>query len=56
MKSTDIWTNHPNPKFLPMCKNGDSCHESAPEEVKLAHRDSKVARKEVKFLQNYVNI
>lgn len=30
MKPTDIWTNHPNPKFLPMCHNGDSCHEPAP--------------------------
>lgn len=30
MKPTDIWTNHSNPKFLPMCKNGDPCHESAP--------------------------
>lgn len=30
MKPTDIWTNHPDPKFKPMCKNGDSCHESAP--------------------------
>lgn len=30
MKPTDIWTNHPNPKFKPMCKNGDFCHESAP--------------------------
>ena len=30
MKPTDIWTNHPNPKFLPMCKNGDPCHASAP--------------------------
>lgn len=30
MKPTDIWTNHPNPKFLPMCKNGDLCHVSAP--------------------------
>lgn len=30
MKPTDIWTNHPNPKFLPMCKNGDPCHEPAP--------------------------
>ena len=30
MKPTDIWTNHPNPKFKPMCKNGDSCHVSAP--------------------------
>lgn len=30
MKPTDIWTNHPNPNFKSMCKNGDSCHESAP--------------------------
>ena len=29
MKPTDIWTNHPNPKFKPMCKNGDPCHEKA---------------------------
>lgn len=30
MKPTDIWTNHPNPQFLPPCKNGMPCHESAP--------------------------
>lgn len=30
MKPTDIWTNHPNPKFKPICHNGDKCHESAP--------------------------
>ena len=30
MKPTDIWTNHPNPQFKPMCKNGDGCHEAAP--------------------------
>lgn len=30
MKPTDIWTNHPNPNFKPICKNGDSCHVSAP--------------------------
>lgn len=30
MKPTDIWTNHPNPDFNPMCKNGDPCHASAP--------------------------
>ena len=30
MKPTDIWTNHPNPNFKPMCKNGDDCHEKAP--------------------------
>lgn len=30
MKPTDIWTNHPNPNFKPMCKNGDTCHVRAP--------------------------
>lgn len=30
MKPTDIWTNHPSPKFKPMCKNGEPCHEPAP--------------------------
>ena len=30
MKPTDIWTNHPNPNFIPPCKNGDPCHASAP--------------------------
>lgn len=30
MKPTDIWTNHSDPKFKPMCKNGAPCHVSAP--------------------------
>ena len=30
MKPTDLWTNHPDPKFKPMCKNGAPCHVSAP--------------------------
>lgn len=30
MKPTDLFTNHPNPKFKPPCKNGDPCHEAAP--------------------------
>ena len=30
MKPTDIWTNHPDPEFKPMCKNGDPCHQAAP--------------------------
>lgn len=31
-KPTDIWTNHPDPKFKPVCHNGnkDCHHESAP--------------------------
>ena len=30
MKPTDIWTNHPDPKFKPPCHNGDPCHEPSP--------------------------
>lgn len=30
MKPTDIWTNHPNPQFKPMCHKGDPCHVRAP--------------------------
>ncbi len=30
MKPTDLWTNHPKPRFKKMCKNGDTCHVSAP--------------------------
>ena len=29
-KPTDIWTNHPDPKFKPACKRGAPCHVSAP--------------------------
>jgi site-specific DNA-cytosine methylase len=29
-KPTDIWTNIPNPNFIPPCKPGSSCHEAAP--------------------------
>lgn len=30
MKPTDIWTNHPDPRFKPPCHNGDPCHVAAP--------------------------
>ena len=30
MKPTDIWTNHPDPKFKTPCHIGDPCHEPAP--------------------------
>lgn len=29
-KPTDIFTNHPNPKFKPVCKKNATCHEKAP--------------------------
>lgn len=34
MKPTDIFTNHPDPGFKPMCKNGDPCHARAPRGAK----------------------
>ena len=33
-KPTDIWTNHPNPCFKPICKRGASCHISSPRHSK----------------------
>ena len=29
-KPTDLWTNHPDPKFKPACKRGSPCHDAAP--------------------------
>ena len=34
MKPTDLWTTVKNWKPRPLCKNGDSCHESAPRGAK----------------------
>lgn len=34
MKPTDIWTNHPDPKFILPCKNGMECHARAPRGAK----------------------
>lgn len=34
MKPTDIFTNHPDPRFKPPCHNGDPCHISAPRGAK----------------------
>ncbi len=44
MKPTDIWTNHPGPNFKPMCKNGDSCHISAPRGAKTGTQGLKGSR------------
>lgn len=44
MKPTDIWTNHPDPCFKPMCKNGDPCHEPAPRGSKTGTQGLKGAR------------
>ena len=44
MKPTDIWTNHPNPQFKPMCRNGDPCHVRAPRGAKTGTQGLKGAR------------
>ena len=44
MKPTDIWTNHPNPKFKPACKNGDPCHVPAPRGSQTGTQGIKGAR------------
>ena len=44
MKPTDIWTNHPDPQFLPVCKNGMPCHEAAPRGSKTGTQGLKTAK------------
>lgn len=60
MKPTDIWTNHPQPKFKPMCKNGDPCHEAAPRGSKTGTQGLKGSRERSvipeKLCQHIVNI
>lgn len=43
MKPTDIWTNHHDPMFKPMCHNGDPCHEKAPRGAKTGTQGLKGA-------------
>lgn len=60
MKPTDIWSNHPNPQFKPMCKNGDPCHEAAPRGSKTGTQGFKgsVARSVIpkELCEHIVNI
>lgn len=60
MKPTDIWTNHPNPKFKPVCKNGDSCHDAAPRGSKTGTQGLKnsVERSKIpeRFCRHILNI
>lgn len=44
MKPTDLWTNHPNPKFKPPCHNGDNCHVAAPRGSKTGTQGIKSSR------------
>lgn len=49
MKPTDLWTNHPDPNFKPMCKNGAPCHEAAPRGSKTGTQGLKNARERSKI-------
>lgn len=49
MKPTDIWTNHPEPNFKPMCKNGDPCHERAPRGAKTGTQGLKGSKERSKI-------
>ena len=44
-KATDIWTNHPQPEFLPPCRNGDPCHQPAPRGTFELSRQTGLRRK-----------
>lgn len=48
-KPTDIWTNHPNPEFKPMCKRGAPCHDSAPRGSKTGTQALKNAMEKAKI-------
>lgn len=60
MKPTDIWTNHPDPKFRPPCHNGDPCHTSAPRGAKTGTQGLKTSRERaiipVEFCRHIVDI
>lgn len=49
MKPTDIWTNHPDPQFIPPCKNGDPCHERAPRGSRTGTQGMKTKREKAKI-------
>lgn len=48
-KPTDIWSNHPNPKFKPMCKRGASCHDAAPRGSQTGTQGLKNAREKARI-------
>lgn len=53
MKPTDIWTNYSDPKFKPMCKNGDNCHEKAPRGSKTGTQGLKNSKERSKIPKEF---
>jgi len=60
MKPTNIWTNHPNPKFIPPCKNGDPCHVASPRGSRTGTQGMKGAKERSTYpkqlIEHIVNI
>lgn len=48
-KPTDIWTNHPNPKFKEPCKRGAPCHDAAPRGARTGTQALKNAMEKAKI-------
>lgn len=48
-KPTDIWTNHPNPKFKAPCKRGMSCHDAAPRGARTGTQSLKNAMEKARI-------
>lgn len=48
-KPTDIWTNHPFPKFNPPCKRGAPCHDAAPRGARTGTQALKNAKEKAKI-------
>lgn len=55
MKPTNIWTNHPHPKFKPPCKNGDGCHVKAPRGSKTGTQGMKNAEERSTYPKQLVD-
>ena len=48
-KPTDIWTNHPDPRFKAPCKRSAPCHEPAPRGSKTGTQGMKNAKEKAKI-------
>lgn len=48
-KPTDLWTNHPAPKFKAPCKRGAPCHDAAPRGAKTGTQALKNAVEKAKI-------
>lgn len=54
-KPTDIWTNHPAPRFHPPCKRGEPCHDSAPRGSRTGTQALRNSREKAKIPEALCN-